>query len=186
MIKRIFLAIPVSRNDGLTRHYKNLRDLLQGEKIKWVTPENLHLTLHFFGDTGEEEISRLHRLLSARMKDLPGFDLVFRGAGVFPGLHNPRVLWFGVTPSEALNDLAGAVEEVLIKGNFELPGKPFSPHLTLGRIRKFEDRQRLAQVLGEYREQKIARLTVRELHLYESLLKPEGPEYHVVHRYVLK
>ncbi|MCD6201401.1 MAG: RNA 2',3'-cyclic phosphodiesterase [Bacteroidales bacterium] len=186
MSKRIFLAIPVSRNDGLIRHYKTIRNLLQGEKIKWVKPEKLHLTLHFFGDTGEEDMSRLHRLLSTRLEDLTGFDLTFCGAGVFPGLHKPRVFWIGVTPSEALNALVQVVEEVLIKGDFDVPDKPFSPHLTIGRIRRLDDRQHFVRILGEYREKEITRLTVQELHLYESILKPGGPEYHVLYRYELK
>ncbi|HHJ11192.1 MAG TPA: RNA 2',3'-cyclic phosphodiesterase [Bacteroidetes bacterium] len=185
-MKRIFLAIPVGQDDKLIHYYKKIRDMLQEEKIKWVKPENLHLTLHFFGDTGEEDIGRLNSLLSVRMKDLTGFDLVFNGAGVFPGVHRPRVLWFRVTPSEALNELVNAVEEVLIKGDFDLPDKPFSPHLTIGRIRWLENRQRFVRILGEYREKEIARLTIQELYLYESILKPGGPEYHVLHRYILE
>ncbi len=186
MMKRIFLAISAGRDPALIQRYDHIREILREEKIKWVKPGNLHLTLHFFGDTGVEEIRLLDRLLQLHTTGLQSFDLVFNGAGVFPGMRKPRVLWFGLTAPEGLDVLVEAVKEVLAEGGFALPDKPFSPHLTIGRIKWIGNRQRFAGLLEEYREKEISRLTVHEVCLFESILKPEGPEYRVMKRYRLE
>jgi 2'-5' RNA ligase len=185
IMKRVFLAIPAGEAPGLQEHYESFRDTLAEEKIKWVRLHNLHLTLHFFGDLTEEEIARADRLFREHFEGLTAFDLELRGAGVFPHLRRPRVLWFGVPVTDPLQALAGAVEEVLPEGDFNLPDKPFSPHLTIGRIKWIDHKDTLADLLDRYRDKMIARLPVREVHFIESILRPEGPEYKILYRYHL-
>ena len=184
-MRRIFLAIPVGQDPELVLHFNKIRENLQEEKIKWVRAENLHLTLHFFGNTGEEDIRRLDHLLTTHLLDFKGFVLNFNSMGVFPSIRKPRVIWFGLDKVATLDALVNRVEEVLQEGNFMLSDKPFSPHLTLGRIKWIEDRQHFAHLLEDYREKEISRLSVKEIHLYESLLKPDGPVYKIIHRYEL-
>ena len=184
-MKRVFLAIPMGDDPDVRKYYDVIRSSLQEEKIKWVKPENLHLTLHFFGDMEEEEIERAHRLFREYLSGLAAFDLVLRGVGVFPGIRKPRVLWFGVGAAEGLEALSGAVEEMLLAGDFDLPGKPFSPHLTIGRIRWIGERRGFEQLLSEKRDAEIVRQQVNEVHLIESVLHPEGPEYRSMYRYTL-
>ncbi len=185
-MKRVFIAIPAGNNEALKKNLHDLQKRLREEKIKYVAPENLHLTLHFFGDMEEKDIHRLNRLLTAHLNGLNHFELDLYGAGVFPGIRKPRVLWFGLTPTEALDTLAEAVEKVLLEGGFGLPGKPFSAHLTIGRIKWIEDRNRFIRLLEDYKDKTITRLHVEEVYLYESILKPEGPVYKELFRYELR
>ena len=185
-MKRVFLAVPVGQEPAIGQFYDKIRAGLAEEKIKWVRPENLHLTLHFFGDLEEEDIARVDRLFGQFLTLLPAFGLSFRGVGVFPGLQRPRVLWVGTEPAALLDRLAETVEEVLIEGDFDLPDKPFSPHLTIGRIKWIGDRKKFAEVITDNRDVPVTRLPVNEIHLLESILRPEGPEYRVLHSYGLK
>ncbi len=184
-MKRVFLALPVGDDPAVRQHYDNIRMTLAGETIKWVRPENLHLTLHFFGDMEEGAIARADRLFRQHLSDLPSFDLLFRGVGVFPSERKPRVLWFGIDASPGLERLAGEVEDVLLEGDLPLPDKPFSPHLTIGRIKWIDHKDTLADLLDRYRDKMIARLPVREVLFFESILRPEGPEYKILYRYHL-
>ncbi len=184
-MKRVFLAIPVGQEPAIGEFYEKIRGALATEKIKWVSPENLHLTLHFFGDLEEEAIARANRLFGEHLTRLPSFELTFRGAGVFPGLQRPRVLWIGTEPAALLDRLAETVEEVLVEGDFDLPEKPFSPHLTIGRIKWIGDRKKFAEMITGNRDRFVTRLRVEEVHLLQSILRPEGPEYRVLHRYGL-
>ncbi len=185
-MKRIFLAIPVGENEEVAGHLEKLRKALSDEKIKWVKPEKLHLTLHFFGDTEEKDIERVDKLFENYLAGLPAFDLHFAGAGVFPGLRKPRVLWFDIEPSERMDGLAEAVTDVLIEGDFALPDKPFSPHLTIGRIKRINDQSRFRNVLNDFRDRDIASIEVREVHFIESLLTPVGPVYKTMKKYMLR
>jgi 2'-5' RNA ligase len=185
-MKRVFLAIPVGDDLLVRTPYEEIRASLRGEKIKWVRPENLHLTLHFFGELEEEAVMRADQLFRSHLAGLGAFDMELRGAGVFPGLRKPRVLWLGITVVKELEDLVATVEEVLLEGDFELPDKPFSAHLTLGRIKWIDDRENFTRVVEDHCDRKIARLPVREVHLMESILRPEGPEYKVIQRYMLR
>ncbi len=185
-MKRVFLAIPAGEAPGLQEHYYDIRSSLAGEKIKWVHRQNLHLTLHFFGDLEEEAIVRADRLFRQHLSDLPSFGLLFRGVGVFPSERKPRVLWFGIDASPGLERLAGEVEDVLLEGDLPLPDKPFSPHLTIGRIKWIDHKDTLTDLLDRYRDKMIARLPVKEIHLLESILRPEGPVYRTLYRYMLQ
>ncbi len=185
-MKRVFLAIPVGRDPGVMRFYEDIHDRLGREKIKWVRPENLHLTLHFFGDLEAAAITRADRLFREYLPLQDIFELSFRGVGVFPGMQRPRVLWLGTEPSPHLDRLAEVTEEVLVEGDFDLPDKPFSPHLTIGRIKWIGDRRNFSGVIEENRDRTISRLRVEEILFLESILRPKGPEYRVLHRYSLK
>ena len=184
-MKRVFLALPAGDDPGIREHNGSIRASLAEETIKWVRPENLHLTLHFFGDMEEEALARADGLFRQHLRDLPAFDLVFRDAGVFPTEHRPRVLWFGVAANAALDRLAEAVGDVLLEGDLPLPDKPFSPHLTIGRIKWIGDRRGLGPRRQKYKGEEIARLPVGEVHLIESILRPEGPEYRTLYKYRL-
>ncbi len=185
-MKRVFLAIPAGEAPGLRDHYKRIRDTLAEERIKWVRLHNLHLTLHFFGDLDEEAIVRADRLFRKHLKDLTAYDQELRGAGLFPDVRRPRVLWFGVPVTDPLQALAGAVKDALREGGFALPDKPFSPHLTIGRIKWIDHKDTLADLLNRYHDKMIARLPVKEILFLESILRPEGPEYRPLFRYKLR
>lgn len=185
-MKRTFLAFPVETTVPLLHNLEKIRDELSGEKIKWVKPENMHLTIHFFGDTTDDDILLLHQHLEKFLIGLPAFELNINSAGIFPGIKRPHVLWFGLIPDGGLTEAVERVLSVLQKEGFNLPGKPFSPHLTIARMKWISDKPHLIEVLDSYKNREITKLRINRIHFYESRLTPEGPLYRVIHSYSLK
>ena len=146
--------------------------------VKWVDPGSLHLTLKFLGGV---EASAIPDLIEAAGKALAGagaFALRAAGLGAFPSESRPRVVWAGITGGkEALCELAERIEQACEEQGFPREKRPFSAHLTLGRVRRegrvgdLPERIRRAGT-AEFGETKVDRVV-----LMESRLHPEGPEY---------
>ena len=135
---RSFIAVHIP--DAVRRDISiligGLRSCGDGEDVKWVRPESLHLTLKFLGDVEQERIGAAAGAIERSVSAQPAFDLTLGGTGAFPNPRRPSVLWIGVRKgAEPLASLAGAVETGLAGLGFEREKRPFSAHLTLGRIR---------------------------------------------------
>ncbi|MDP1710663.1 MAG: RNA 2',3'-cyclic phosphodiesterase [candidate division WWE3 bacterium] len=165
---RLFLAVPVPREiqEKLRKEIEDLKKTLKDWKVNWVTPENLHLTLVFFGWVKDEEIENLKNEVSAAVFDFAPFE-VATGTLTYAG----RSLWLEIKKGrEELHRLAEKLEENLtIKGSEEY--RPFYPHLTIGRVKK-KGKSKLPKDIPTFRW-KADRLV-----LYESKLKRTGPTYH--------
>ena len=151
--------------------------------VKWVAPEGVHLTLKFLGEVGEERRDELVAALRAAVAGSRPIALAVRGAGVFPDAARPRVFWAGVEPDPALELLADRVERGFAALGFPSEGRPFRPHLTLGRAgrsarpRDFADVERvLERMVVE------AAAVVDGVDLVQSTPGPHGSVYHGVHR----
>jgi len=109
-------------------------------RIQWVRPDAVHLTLKFLGDIAEGRVEEIHRALSATVLARPRFSVEVKGLGVFPDLRAPRVLWVGLSGQpgqiDSLVRLAEDVDVALHGLGFPRELKPFSPHLTLARIKE--------------------------------------------------
>lgn len=149
--------------------------------VRWVRPQGIHLTLKFLGDVGAartEEIAGAVRSVTERHRP---FQVEVGGVGCFPGPGRPRVLWVGVKePAGALAKLQGEVEAGLAALGFPREDRPFSPHLTLARVRREASPVEAAkagafvaglpsEILGEV---EVGRVT-----LFRSELRPAGPVY---------
>jgi 2'-5' RNA ligase len=147
--------------------------------IGWVAPENLHLTLHFLGEVDEPTARAVADRVSAPLSTAP-FDLALAGLGTFPPAGPPRVIWLGV--AEGAGDLAAVHGEVgrRLEGlGVPLERRPFSAHLTLGRI-KAPLGPRLNDVLAGVSFVREARCRVDHVTLFESRLSPRGATYSVI------
>ena len=136
-----------------------------------VPREQLHLTLRFIGEVGEETFKAVRSAL-AGIKDAP-FPLKLRGVGHFPPGRHPRVLWVGLEGSAPLLALQEEVELALIEAGIPPEERKFSPHLTLARLKETP----VAKVAGleeRYREFGAGPFPVTEFHLYASTLNREG------------
>jgi RNA 2',3'-cyclic 3'-phosphodiesterase len=151
--------------------------------VKWVRPENIHLSLKFLGDveeTREPELrTALQRAAGTRGEPRP-LTLQITGFGVFPDYHRPRVLWAGVTPEPGLELLQHGVEQAFAPLGFPSEARAFRPHVTLARAArdaKPRDFAGLEELLGgiEFEET----VTVADVDFMQSTLKPEGPVYQV-------
>ncbi len=135
---RSFIAIelPGTVRSGLSR--------LQGElktgghsPVKWVNPENIHLTLKFLGSLPVDKIEAITGAMDDAARGIPPFRLEVRGLGVFPDLRRVRVVWVGVSGELAkLGQLQKRIDSHLTPFGFAAESRPFTPHLTLARVRE--------------------------------------------------
>lgn len=104
--------------------------------VAWVAEPKIHLTLKFIGEMPDERLDPLSAAMQdvARTHAVPAVHL--GTAGAFPSLRRPRVVWMGVQPEPRLELLHHDVELACDKLGFELEGRPYRPHLTLGRVRR--------------------------------------------------
>lgn len=172
---RTFLAVPLP--EPLQRNIAALQRELAGALpgIRWARPDTIHLTLRFFGETDTDDLEKIRAsMLSVKLHGRPcQVDLL--GVGAFPDRRRPRVVWIGLHPPEPLLTLQQCCEEVL--GRAGIPGerRPFVPHLTIGRFR--ERGPELTTVLARQSGRQFGRMPVTQLVLYESRLRPDGPQH---------
>jgi 2'-5' RNA ligase len=151
--------------------------------VKWVRPENIHLSLKFLGDVEEtrepELAAALTRAAGTRHEPRP-LTLQITGFGVFPDYHRPHVLWAGVTPEPGLELLQHGVEQEFAPLGFPTEARAFRPHVTLGRAARDarpRDFTGLEEILAG--TDFDATVTVAEVDLMQSTLQPTGPVYQV-------
>ncbi len=146
--------------------------------VKWVEPENLHLTLKFLGEVPARQTDRIVAVLEQACRGQAPFELELAGLGAFPGARAPRVVWIGVRDGlAALAALAGRVEDALVALGFEREARPFSAHLTLGRIREPERARPLGRALEAGGPAVLGRMAADAVWLMRSDLRPAGPVY---------
>jgi RNA 2',3'-cyclic 3'-phosphodiesterase len=184
-MKRTFFAVDIRPDEKLTEVIRDVRNLLAGEKIKWVAADAMHLTLKFLGDTPEDTIPQIIRAMEVPFGKIPVMSLQLSGIGLFKNLHNPRVIWIGIMPCPSLEQAFQILGNTLV--SFGYPAEPveFVPHLTLGRIREIKESEKLARLVEKYKNNSFGTATIREIIYYESILNPEGPEYHPLARFPL-
>jgi RNA 2',3'-cyclic 3'-phosphodiesterase len=138
---RLFVAVDL--DEGVRVDVRSLIVRMRSEirddrssRITWAAPERLHLTLHFIGNVDGEMAERLAKTVASPI-DLPAFRVVFGGVGAFSSRGRPNVIWLGVTEGrESLSELHSIVGHRLKAAGCELDRRPFSPHLTLARLRQ--------------------------------------------------
>lgn len=186
LMKRLFLAIPLSPEPALLVLLQNLSSELHYERINWVKPGNMHLTLKFLGPTAKEKIPEIIAGINNCVRDLKPFDLNFDKTGIFGSRYQPRVLWLGLSEKpEQLNPLANSIIDAMDKIGFKRDRQNFVPHLTLGRINKLTDKPRFQEVIGNIPQKTYISTSVDKLLLYESILHKDGPEYRVVESFTI-
>jgi 2'-5' RNA ligase len=185
-MKRLFVAIKLHPSDTLLEVFRFLKENLREEEIKWVEEYNLHLTLKFFGETEEERIPAIRSALKAVAGRAQGFELELKGTGIFGSKYDPRVIWFGIQPDPALQQLYVNLWEELVQLGYVPDSQNFVPHLTIGRIKFIRNKRFFQEVIQMRREDFIQRETVRELYLFESQLRPEGPVYRIIENFILR
>jgi RNA 2',3'-cyclic 3'-phosphodiesterase len=144
----------------------------------WVAPENFHLTVKFLGAVGTERLPDVERALGDAVAGVASFTLALRGLGAFPSTARPRVIWAGTAQGAAeLAEVAARVERALSPLGFPTEERPFSAHVTLGRVRTPRRNPRLAQALAASADVELLRVPVERLSLMRSDLSPRGARY---------
>jgi 2'-5' RNA ligase len=173
---RLFIAIeiPESIRTAFASLLKELRAL--APQLKWVRPENLHVTLKFLGETDPSKLGPLQNVLNG-VRSAEPVNLEFRDLGFFPNEKRPRVFWAGMEASANLKTLAADIDQTVHRLGFHLEERPYAPHLTLARISLPVIPPKLLQAIAEKTSQSFGSIRTTEFHLIESKLKPSGAEY---------
>lgn len=190
MLTRLFIAVDPepAMLDTIFRLISTIKREYPVVGMRYTAPQNLHLTLLFLGDTDNQEIPKIGSKLTKICQKFCEFNLEFSALGAFPSQRNPRILWLGVKDPQPVTALAKAI--IQESGLVMEPDKTqFSPHLTLGRVAddargvSTETFSRLFSKLGRV---EVGSTRIREVLLYQSVLKPGGPVYTVLSRHPLK
>jgi 2'-5' RNA ligase len=184
---RTFIAVPVDRftHDRLVGLQKRLANT--GVPVKWVEPENMHITLLFLGEVDARETPAVCSAVEQACRSIRPFGLTLAGAGAFPTPRRPRTLIVHVTEGGpemvALHD---AVETPLLElGCYRREERTYKPHLTLGRVKK-EAAEPLAAAVKQFEAWQGGQSHVDEVLVMCSELRHEGPEYTVLSRAKLR
>jgi len=146
--------------------------------VGWVNPGNLHLTVKFLGNVVQDRIDAIVSALTGAVEGLGAFDAAIRGLGAFPSLTRPRVIWAGVAEGAgAMVEVARRVDEALVAVGFAREARPFSPHTTLGRVRRPGPNPALASALRAQEASEFGRIHVGGVRLMRSELSPRGARY---------
>ena len=177
----VAISLPEGAIRALRRVQDKLKRTLGSQACRWVQPENIHLTLKFLGDIPISDLSRIAGALRESCGAYAPFEVCLSGLGCFPNLLRPRVLWVGIGGDvAALSHLQQSVEQALSELGYPPEGRPFSPHLTLARVRngaRRADVAALGQTVGTLSLGEVARIPVEHVLLMRSDLRPGGPNY---------
>jgi 2'-5' RNA ligase len=178
---RLFVALTIP--DDVTRHLSAIESLLQSgttAPVKWVSPDEIHLTLKFLGDTESDKVTDIIHVLHETTAGIPRLNLVLNRLGVFPSIRNTQVAWAGLEGDlEELNRLQQVIENGLEGLGIRRENRRFSPHLTLGRVRERAtpgERDGFGKlVTGTVMKPKA--FIADAVHLIRSRLTGQGPVY---------
>jgi len=184
---RIFCAVelPDEIRDRLHDHAKRVREAVPEAGASWSRPENVHLTLKFFGNVPTEKLPLISDAASRAAKNHPPFQIAIGGTGVFPKPSRAQVLWIGVDdPSGRLSALQMRLEEEFAAEGFPKEDRAYRPHLTIARLRKPEGARRLAETHLQTSFKKT-QITVSEFVVFRSELSSKGSRYTAISRHEL-
>ena len=178
---RTFIGIPLpdEQRASLVRLQQQL--LASGADVRWVASEAIHVTLKFLGEIDDTQRQAIAQALQEIGKQTPSFALGLDGVGAFPSTSAPRVIWVGIGEgAEPLTRLAGAIEGAVGALVCRQEPRPFSPHITLGRVRSSRGRAALTARLRNLAWSPLSSWRVSAYQLYQSVLSPTGPRYTVL------
>jgi 2'-5' RNA ligase len=181
---RTFIAVELAAGvkDRLAKLQEALGRTAAG--VKWVRPENLHLTLQFLGDVEHLEVVSVCRVVQERARRHAPFTFEVRSLGAFPNARRPKILWAGITDgADELRALHADLEEGLLDlGCYRREEREYTPHLTLGRLHRDEAAETWGPVLQKHAAWDAGTSSVDEVVVMSSEQGREGPEYSVMGR----
>ena len=175
---RAFIAFPLP--ELITTRIFDIQERLKSYRlpVRWVRPENVHLTLKFLGEISLSTIDGIAEVIEATVRDFSPLILFTKGLGVFPGIKKPRVLWIGISGDvKTLSDIQANLETHMEQNGFAKENRPFKSHPTLGRFKGSIHPGTLFNILGSFSDFASEPFEVKELVLYKSELKPSGAIY---------
>ena len=179
---RAFIAIeiPSGIQSVIDQQTASLRTSADSSLVRWVNTCNLHLTLKFLGDVSTNNLPFLTQMMTNEASKVAAFEVEVGRLGSFPNAKRPRVIWIGIQAPAVLETLQRALEAGAGRLGYTPENRPFSPHLTIGRVRPnlaVPDQRRLQRALESQAVGRLGAAKVDAVLLIKSELRPEGSRY---------
>jgi 2'-5' RNA ligase len=179
---RTFIAaeIPFSIQKSIRRQVGHLRKSIGDSTVRWVPSQNIHLTLKFLGNVSQADVDTINQIIRMEAKTRSAFDINISGLGSFPNSKRARVLLIRIQAPAELEALQCGIESACTRAGFRPETRPFSPHLTIGRVRRSissSDLTNIHKTLTEVEIDSLGTARVDSIYLYKSELKPNGAVY---------
>ncbi|HBR15381.1 MAG TPA: RNA 2',3'-cyclic phosphodiesterase [Candidatus Omnitrophica bacterium] len=181
---RTFIAMDL--NEILVHTIKQVQAHLKSLNcdIKWVKPENIHLTLKFLSDVPLQRIDRVKEVLGNIAQLTPPLRLELTSLGAFPSPERARVIWVGLKDDQKrFETLADSLETQLGNMGFKKEARAFSPHITIGRARSPKNLDALSREMKKYSLPASLVQEALDIVLYKSTLTSAGPVYEELARF---
>jgi len=183
---RTFIALPlnIQTQTIISEIINNLKKL--DCNVKWIKPENVHLTLKFLGDISADKIKPIALSIENILEKTHSINVEIDSVGAFPNTRNPRIVWTGLKDiDERIKNLALSLEDELEKIGLERGARAFNPHITIGRVKYFKNIKILERGLETYKSFKKHTEIVNNIILYKSTLTNKGPIYEEIEKFPL-
>jgi len=179
---RAFIAIdlPSEIQDCLEKVTSQLKEQMGDAPVRWAATRNIHLTLKFLGDVSINNLEVLTDMLRAEAASQHAMVISIGGLGAYPKMRSPRVIWVGMEAPAELMAFQRGIDTRVARVGYSRDRRPFSPHLTLGRVSRNAAPQEIRKIGDVLNLQKIGYLgiaRIRSVHLIRSDLKPDGAVY---------
>ncbi len=180
---RIFIAIELPEEvlSTVIAVQGELRSEGDTHIVRWVARGGLHITLKFLGNIPATRLKEVEGAVAEAVAGHAPFCLSLVGLGCFPRPHRPRVLWVGIEGElEKLLSLQKVIEGKLVHLGFLPEGREFSPHVTIGRVKRQstpKERARLGQILQSWQVENLGQFSVEAVSVMRSQLHPAGAKY---------
>ena len=179
---RSFIAVevPVEIQNAIAHSTASLQKALPKPTVRWVAPQNVHLTLKFLGDVSPANLERIADGLKMEAAAHGAFSMSVGGLGAFPTSRRARVIWIGLEAPPSLVALQRGVEATAARLGYTQEDRPFSPHLTIGRVGQniaANDLQKIRTALEGTTVGSLGIVKVDAIHIFKSDLRPGGSVY---------
>jgi len=175
---RVFIAVelPERTKKEIARVQERIKNT--SNRIKWVDPSSIHITLKFLGELKEDLLSGVFKTTREVAEKFSPFTIKIRGTGAFPNPGNPRVIWMGIEEgSSQLARIAEELEKKLSHQGFPRERRKWVPHLTLGRVKELKDRENIKKLITKEEQTPGGVVEVERITVMQSRLTPQGAIY---------
>ena len=176
---RTFLAADIE--PGINKKVNEVIDRLSriDGGVKWVRPENHHITVYFFGEIDEATRASIEGIAAGVLEGVSPFPVRVEGISAFPHVNRPRVIWIGVENfGGELRSITEKLKREFVTRRLSVPieDRDYTPHLTIGRVKE-RCSPSLSDEMAAVRMLSFGQFEIRSFILYESVLRREGPLY---------
>ena len=178
MLLRCFIAIeiPETIKKSIAAIVDNLKK--SDSDVKWVSDENIHITLQFLGETEESLVPDIKGALYKILAPYSSFYIKIADVGCFPSGKRPRVVWLGMKEPQALINLYEDIANEMVRFGYQKEERGFTPHVTIGRVKSNRNLGELLRRLEEFKVADFPGFEVQNIRLMKSELKPSGAKHY--------